>query len=593
VAVPAIMGEKILGDRPGIIINNVGMFPNQEKTFFLTLDNDMPGTNGTFDVIDGSGMVVHSGILARQGPLWRKQYWKGDFTGLTAEGNYRIVARLGRHVATSNEFQIDANYLDAARQLGLYWFYYARCGTRVLPVQENAMGHEPCHENDAWYLYNNSGTYEYRHDMNLTGGWHDSGDYNVYGVMMAMAMYSLAYGANQSFGYLNEPLQRVAYPQNDTIPDIYEEAWFGIQWWVKRFYEPEQLFFDSNELGENGSIRWTVFCPPEYEESFGNGRWVVGDQAIGETPAVAYYRQFYRGSYGLLPAASAAALARQFVDRGYFLENVTQLEAFASKTRNAYRNYLNGDWASIACEMEMYRLTGNMTYFNNARKYVDWVIGNSSSILTFPGDYRQLGLALQFAKEFNGTAGWAGLTYVEGNKTAEHLAQYIKARTIDTTNFYNYLRYQPMGAPVCWNGDYLVAIFAASYAYNLTTNSTTRDTLFTFMTRHFDWLLGRNMENTCMIERLAGGDRFVQDYFTRQRFVPGNLHGAYPGAIVDGFQYFPDDYSGSGYNNSLSNTDKNPSIPKLSNIYGEIWSMQAYSFQLASGAFFSQVLGRQ
>ncbi len=591
VAAPAIIGEKILGDHPQILINNVGMLPNQEKTFFFTLSNDLPGTSGTFDVIDTSGTVVYSGILVRQGLLWQRYNWKGDFSGLATPGTYRVVARLGRHVASSSEFTIDSHYLDAARSLGLYWFYYARCGTRVEPVQHNAIGHEACHTHDAWYLYNNSGTYDYRHDLDLTGGWHDSGDYNTYGGMMAMAIYSLAYGMNQSFTFLNEPANKMAYPQNDSIPDICEEAWFGIQWWMKRFYEPEQRFFDSNCLGENMSIRWTVFCPPEVEESFGDGRWVVGDPPDAQTYAEAYYRQFLRGSSALLPVASAAALARQFKAQGYYLENVTKLESFANKTRYAYKGVLNGDWASIACEMEMYRLTGNVTYFNNARGYVNSVIAASGSVGSFPGEFHQVALAMQFAQEFNGTAGWDGLGYLAGNGTADHLVQYLTARTDDEHNYFNYLRYAPQGAPVMWAFDYLHAIFAASYAYNISSNVTTRASLFNFMTRHFDWLFGRNMENICMMERLPGGDVFVQDYFTRQRFIPGNLHGAFPGSIVDGFKYFPGDYSDSGHNNSLANAEENTAIPKISHISGEIWSYQANAFQFAIGAFFSQVLG--
>jgi len=592
VAAPAIVGVKILGDHPQILINNVGMFPNQEKTFFFTLSNDFPGAAGTFNVIDASGTVVFSGDLVHQGFLWRRYHWKGDFSGLATPGTYRVVAQLGGHVATSNEFTIDPKYIDVARTLGLYWFYYARCGTKVEPVQYNAIGHEACHMHDAWYLYNNSGNYEYRHDLDLTGGWHDSGDYNTYGGMMAMAIYSLAYSMNQSTGFLNEPANKAAYPQNDSIPDICEEAWFGIQWWIKRFYEPERLFFDSNCLGENMSIRWTVFCPPEVEEDFGNGRWVVGDQPASTTYAEAYSKQFLKNSGALLPIASAAAMARQFKVHGYYLANITQLETFANKTRHAYKNYLNGDWASIACEMEMYRLTRNMTYFNNARNYVNSVIAASGSLGSFPGDYRQIALAIQCAREFNGTGGWNGLGYLAGNQTIDHLAQYLSARTDDARNYFNYLRYAPSSAPVAWNFEYLNAIFAASYAYNFSTNNTTRKTLYNFMTRHFDWLFGRNMENTCMMERLPGGDVFVQDYFTRQRFIPGNLHGAFPGSIADGFQYFPGDYSGWGYDNSLSNAEKNPAIPKRSNIYSETWSYQANSFQLAIGAFFSQVLGR-
>ncbi|HME55759.1 MAG TPA: glycoside hydrolase family 9 protein [Candidatus Lokiarchaeia archaeon] len=590
VLVPVTLGTKIFGEHPLLIINNVGMFPNQDKTFFLAMENDMPGVNGTFDVVnDATGATAYSGVLARDGPLWERFYWKGNFTSLQTEGAYHVIARLGQYVVPSNEFTINATYFDAARHLGLYYYYYAKCGTAVAPLQPNAIGHAACHDQDAWYLANDSGNYVYKNDINLTGGYHDSGDYNVYGVSMSQSCYALAYSARQSFDtFINEPAQH-AYPGNASIPDADKEAWFAIQWWMKRFYQPEQLFFDSNELGQNGSIRWTVFGPPEYEDQFGNGRWVVGDGSNPANQSQSYHDQFLRNSEGLLVAAAAASLAYQFKQHGYYTENITQLETFANTTRHAYAGFLDGDWASITCEMEMYRLTHNVTYFINAKNYVNAIIAASNSLVSFPGDYRQVAIALEFAEEFNGTNGWNGLQYIAGNQTCKHLAEFIQERTNDSRDLFNFLRYQPLGAPVGWNFDYLQAIYAASYAYNLTTDVATRHVLYDFMTTHFDWLFGRNMEDRCMMAWLPGGDIFVQNHFTRQKFIPGVLSGAFPGDIADGFQYFPGDYSGSGYNNSLSNQGV---IPALSNIYTEIWSFQAYSFQLASASFFSQVLGR-
>ncbi len=181
------------------------------------------------------------------------------------------------------------------------------------------------------------------------------------------------------------------------------------------------------------------------------------------------------------------------------------------------------------------------------------------------------------------------MNYIAGNQTCRNLARFLEARTNDSRDLFQYLRYTPLGAPAGWNFDYLQAIFAASYAYNLTSDISIRKPLYDFITRHFDWLFGRNMENTCMMEALPGGDKYVQSYFTRQKCIPGVLNGAFPGDIADGFQYFPGDYSSAGWNNSLS---KHKVIPAMSNIYSEIWSFQAYSFQLASASFYSQVLGR-
>ncbi|MHA1791912.1 MAG: glycoside hydrolase family 9 protein [Promethearchaeota archaeon] len=590
--VPVSLGIKLFGEKPLIIINNVGVFPDQEKTFFISMMNPHQGL-ADFDIIDvNSKRVVYSGVLEYKGWLWGRYYWKGNFTSLMTPGEYYIKARVNQFHLRSYNFNINKDYLDDAFRTGLYWFYYARCGTRVVPIHDGVVGHEPCHLHDAYYLANESGNITLKH-ANLTGGWHDSGDYNVYGSRVAPCSYSLVYAFDQAPAFFNQPAQRATYPENDSIPDIIEESWFGLKWWMKRFYEPEHLFFDSNELGEDGKIRWTVFCPPETEEFFGNGRYIVGDQAIGDTLEEKYYKQFIRSPSGLLVAASFAAMARICEDFNYYPENITQLKILANETMEAYSPWIGNNFESIVAGQEMFKLTGNDSYFHSAASIVDNIIVQSANLSTFPTDFRALAFALRFAKEFNGTLNWNGLDHVLGNHTIDNFAKILQERTEDDKNFFNFLRYWKNGPPVIWNSDYMKAILASAYAFNITGNASLQEIFHDFITRHLDWIFGRNMENTCLMESLKGGDKFRYGYFTRQKYIPGNLRGAYPGSFADGFQYFPGDYSSdtnSNLNNSLSRAY--PMAP-ITNIYGETWSDNSYAFMLACGALFSQVLGKE
>nr|MDO8109897.1 hypothetical protein [Candidatus Sigynarchaeota archaeon] len=204
---------------------------------------------------------------------------------------------------------------------------------------------------------------------------------------------------------------------------------------------------------------------------------------------------------------------------------------------------------------------------------------------------RAFALALQLAKEYNGTGGWDGLGAVATGNVLENLGTMLQDRTDDGKDLFNFLRYGTYPSPpVIWNYEYLYAICAASFAYNMTTNVTLQRALYDFITRHFDWLLGWNMNNVCLMEGLEGGENTVDDYFTRQRFIPGNLQGAFPGSIVDGYHYFPGDVSGGeSTNNTVGRFG--PITPPLPDGL-EIWSMNAYSFEMACAAFFSQVLGR-
>lgn len=629
-AIPSIMGSKLFGEHPIIIINNLGVLPDQDKTVLLAMKYDYPDLSGTYELIDSiNNQVVKSGVLNRKGQLWGKYYWIGNFSDYNIIGNYYIKVKLGHFESKSFEFQISPNYMDEAVRTGLYWYYYQRCGTELIPLaehQDKYVGHPICHAHDAWYIYNDSlAGYVYINSsfngmglnfnrqwvptaginlgLNLTGGWHDSGDYNVYGTRMAIALYALLYAFDQNSEFYKREPQRTAYYGNNSIPDIIEEAMFGIQFWIRRWYETEQLFFDSMMLGANGSIRWTVFGSPEYEEDYGYGRWIADDEGGilshgGDVNLMKlYYAQFMRSSYVHLITASFASMARICENNGYYIENVTDLKEWANKTRLAHEKYLGYynnrsmdndnliwrgyNWHDLVSEVEMYRLTNNNTYLMNAINITNGIISNTNDISTYP-DYVSVGLAMQIAKEFNNSLGWDGLGFLQGNKTIENLVSILNARTRDSHNYFNYLN-DANGKPAYDNARFLEAIFAASFAWNITDNNMLKKDLYSFITRHFDWLYGRNMENLCQMEGIPGGENIVYNYYTRYRFMRGNLRGGYPGFIIDGFEYFPglddEDNSATKY-----------AIPRISNTYREVWSDISYGFHIATSAFYGKVL---
>ncbi|MHA1714137.1 MAG: glycoside hydrolase family 9 protein [Promethearchaeota archaeon] len=595
-SIPTLLTFKIYREKPQIIINNLGLFPDQEKTFLFATNYDHPEDTGSFKVIDvASGRVVYTGEMFKVGYIWGRYHWLGNFTPLVTEGKYYIEGKLGIYSAKSFEFQINQSYLDIAYQTGLYWYYYQRCGTVVHEIIPGYPGHGLCHEHDAWFLYkHNNGTYEFIRagdvGLNLTGGWHDSGDYNVYGYRMIVASHALPFSFGLEPRFFKEPARMQIYPQNDSIPDIIEEAWFGLQFWARRWYEPEQKYFDSNCLGKYGHLRWTVFGPPEYEEDFGNGRWIT-DDLEGFNPDNPdhlrdenfYKFQFITTSRALMIAATFAQMARICKENGYYAENVTFMELMANKTRAAYGHLLDNSQFSLACESEMYKLTGNLTYFNNAVNIVNSFISNTADISEFPAiDNEMLGYVLNFIKDFNGTNGWDGFGYLKGNNTLENLGEIILSRTYDQNNIFHFLRTEPNGTSIYNNARFLRAMFAAAFAWNMTENATLKRIFYNFITNHYDWLFGRNMENICLMEGLREGENNVYEYHGRYPYIPGNIRGGCPGFIADGFEKFPDE----------ENYENKGVFSPYTNVYNEVWSDIAYSFQLATAAFYSQVLGR-
>ncbi len=578
------MGVQVLRDRAQILVNNVGFFPEQEKSFFVAMEREH-AQHGSFDVINQlTGKVVYQGNLEYRGWKWSRNHWLGNFTALETPGTYIIEAQVGLYKSTSHPFVIDAQYLDDVLRTSVYWYYYQRCGVATQEIVEGYPGHELCHEQDAWYLFKNpDGTYEYRNDLNLTGGWHDSGDYNVYSPRMAKANYALLFAFEQVPSFFLQAPQAIAYPDDaaGVIPDVLEDAYFGLQWWTRRWYPVENRFFDSNMLGVNGSLRWTVFGPAEYEDDFGDGRWVADDDEPGDDDAN-YTQQFVQSSNGLLVAATYAAMARICAKYGYYSKNVSGFEDMARLARLHYAPFLANNTHSFVCELEMYKLTGEPIYLENAQTIAWELLKHYETPTSFGDDFLTLGFLLDFAREYQDTLPF--LDYVRGNGTLQLLTDALFARTMGTSNIYN-LMLDASGKPAYNNQKFFDAQMVASLIANLTTNSSARAFLQEFLTRHFDWLLGRNIENLCQVEGVPGGENPIFENHHRYAFSPGLLRGACPGWIIDGFEYF------AGEPGEKNDPNRYP-MPQPTRAYTEVWSDVVSSFLFGTSTFYNAVLNR-
>ncbi|MHA1338845.1 MAG: glycoside hydrolase family 9 protein [Promethearchaeota archaeon] len=76
---------------------------------------------------------------------------------------------------TTPLFKISQDVYDKAGEMAQIFFYYQRCGTNVQSIVPDYFGYKACHLDDG--LYFNGSDWIYK---NLTGGWHDAGDYNKY-----------------------------------------------------------------------------------------------------------------------------------------------------------------------------------------------------------------------------------------------------------------------------------------------------------------------------------------------------------------------------------------------------------------------------
>ncbi|MDW8394598.1 MAG: glycoside hydrolase family 9 protein, partial [Chitinophagales bacterium] len=157
--------------------------------------------------------------------------WWFDFSSLTIPGSY-YVFDVGNNVG-SYRFEInDCVYMDVLKH-AVRSFYYQRCGVAKTAAHAGAgWADAACHigtqQDTDCRLYNNTAPATSR---NLSGGWHDAGDYNKYvnftwGTLIDLL---LAYEENPSVWRDDYGIPE----SGNGIPDLLDEVKFELDWLLK------------------------------------------------------------------------------------------------------------------------------------------------------------------------------------------------------------------------------------------------------------------------------------------------------------------------------------------------------------------------
>ena len=144
-----------------------------------------------------------------------------NFSDITDEGTYHVEA--GDEVSPS--FKISKDVYNDAFKASIKMLYYQRCGTDLTKDLAGEFAHPVCHS-DMAVLYEDSSK-----KLDVSGGWHDAGDYGRYSVAAAKTLADLL------LAYENYPDvfdDAVGIPESGNgIPDILDEAKYELDWLFK------------------------------------------------------------------------------------------------------------------------------------------------------------------------------------------------------------------------------------------------------------------------------------------------------------------------------------------------------------------------
>lgn len=146
----------------------------------------------------------------------------GDFTEFTTPGRYKIISSPS---GASYEFSIGDDLYDSIYKDVVLMLYKQRCGTEVASDIAGAFAHEACHMQEAVIYGDTSGT-----KVEVSGGWHDAGDYGRYVVPGAKTVQDL-FLAYEDFGQTADDF---GIPESgNSVPDLLDEARYELDWMLK------------------------------------------------------------------------------------------------------------------------------------------------------------------------------------------------------------------------------------------------------------------------------------------------------------------------------------------------------------------------
>ena len=206
-----------LPDYPSVNVNQIGYLPGDTKTVIVKSQR-----TETFQVVDAStGAEVFSGTFGEFGFHAPSDdvVRAGDFSAVTTPGTYKIVTDVGE----TYPFVIgEGVYADVFKAI-VRMLYLQRCGIELTEAEAGEFSHKACHLGDAI-------VYGEQKKLDVTGGWHDAGDYGRYVVAGAKTVQDLLL-AYEDYQVKEDDL---GIPESGNgIPDILDEAKYELDWMLK------------------------------------------------------------------------------------------------------------------------------------------------------------------------------------------------------------------------------------------------------------------------------------------------------------------------------------------------------------------------
>lgn len=202
----------------------------------------------------GTGKKVISGKIEKNygayGPF--QQTARIQFSQFTTSGKFYL--QVGE--ARSPDFMIGDNVYEGAADFCLYYMRQQR--SKFNPITRDS-----CHTLDGFTLY---GPMPDSTRIDVSGGWHDATDYLQYSATSANATYQLLAAYRDFAGVFGDKHQANGLEGSNNVPDIIDEARWGLDWLLKMHPREDWLFNQIADDRDHTGLRM-----PGMDSSYGRG----------------------------------------------------------------------------------------------------------------------------------------------------------------------------------------------------------------------------------------------------------------------------------------------------------------------------------
>lgn len=215
-------------------INQLGYLPSDSKIAIAF--SQQPRPDLAFEVVEAETNITVWGsqkINADAGPYGNfDHHYRLDFSSFRQKGFYRI--KITGAPRLSRPFSIGDDVYSGMHDEVLKYIRKQRCGY-------NPFLDQVCHQKDGRSVY---GPMPDSTFIDVSGGWHDAADYLRYMLTSGNTVGRLlfTYREIEDKSIFDDSYNDLGQPTPNGIPDILDEAKWGLDWMLKMHPAPGQLF---------------------------------------------------------------------------------------------------------------------------------------------------------------------------------------------------------------------------------------------------------------------------------------------------------------------------------------------------------------